>query len=202
MGNSFEKRIIELVKKYAVVMIICVVVCAVGMAKIEGSKATTSYKAKLTVAVTPAEGYQKSTLEDIQKNEELVGLYAKISTSSKTLDRVAQYAGLDEKGRIALNSRVAVDFDKDGQYVDIYITADTEDEALKLADAEAKAVVEVSKEVRGEDILKVVSMPSKPLEAESVSTKGYYATGGVAGIFVGIIVSALLEMKRKKDVRN
>lgn len=202
MGNSFEKRIIELVKKYAVVMIICVVVCAVGMAKIEGSKATTSYKAKLTVAVTPAEGYQKSTLEDIQKNEELVGLYAKISTSSKTLDRVAQYAGLDEKGRIALNSRVAVDFDKDGQYVDIYITADTEDEALKLADAEAKAVVEVSKEVRGEDILKVVSMPSKPLEAESVSTKGYYATGGVAGIFVGIIVSALLEMKRKKYVRN
>ncbi|WP_304128255.1 hypothetical protein [Mogibacterium diversum] len=202
MGNSFEKRIIELVKKYAVVMIICVVVCAVGMAKIEGSKATTSYKAKLTVAVTPAEGYQKSTLEDIQKNEELVGLYAKISTSSKTLDRVAQYAGLDEKGRIALNSRVAVDFDKDGQYVDIYITADTEDEALKLADAEAKAVVEVSKEVRGEDILKVVSMPSKPLEAESVSTKGYYATGGVAGIFVGIIVSALLEMKRKKHVRN
>lgn len=198
MGNSFEKRIIELVKKYAVVMIICVVVCAVGMAKIEGSKATTSYKAKLTVAVTPAEGYQKSTLEDIQKNEELVGLYAKISTSSKTLDRVAQYAGLDEKGRIALNSRVAVDFDKDGQYVDIYITADTEDEALKLADAEAKAVVEVSKEVRGEDILKVVSMPNKPLEAESVSTKGYYATGGVAGIFVGIIVSALLEMKRKK----
>lgn len=198
MGNSFEKRIIELVKKYAVVMIICVVVCAVGMAKIEGSKASTSYKAKLTVAVTPAEGYQKSTLEDIQKNEELVGLYAKISTSSKTLDRVAQYAGLDEKGRIALNSRVAVDFDKDGQYVDIYITADTEDEALKLADAEAKAVVEVGKEVRGEDILKVVSMPNKPLEAESVSTKGYYATGGVAGIFVGIIVSALLEMKRKK----
>lgn len=198
MGNSFEKRIIELVKKYAVVMIICVAVCAVGMAKVEGSKASTSYKAKLTVAVTPAEGYQKSTLEDIQKNEELVGLYAKISTSSKTLDRVAQYAGLDEKGRIALNSRVAVDFDKDGQYVDIYITADTEDEALKLADAEAKAVVEVGKEVRGEDILKVVSMPSKPLEAESVSTKGYYATGGVAGIFVGIIVSALLEMKRKK----
>lgn len=202
MGNSFEKRIIELVKKYAVVMIICVVVCAVGMAKVEGSKASTSYKAKLTVAVTPADGYQKSTLEDIQKNEELVGLYAKISTSSKTLDRVAQYAGLDEKGRIALNSRVAVDFDKDGQYVDIYITADTEDEALKLADAEAKAVVEVSKEVRGEDILKVVSMPNKPLEAESVSTKGYYATGGVAGIFVGIIVSALLEMKRKKHVRN
>ena len=198
MGNSFEKRIIELVKKYALVMIICVVVCAVVMAKVEGSKATTSYKAKLTVAVTPAEGYQKSTLEDIQKNEELVGLYAKISTSSKTLDRVAQYAGLDEKGRIALNSRVAVDFDKDGQYVDIYITADTEDEALKLADAEAKAVVEVGKEVRGEDILKVVSMPNKPLEAESVSTKGYYATGGVAGIFVGIIVSALLEMKRKK----
>lgn len=202
MGNSFEKRIIELVKKYAVVMIICVAVCAVGMAKIEGSKAVTSYKAKLTVAVTPADGYQKSTLEDIQKNEELVGLYAKISTSSKTLDRVAQYAGLDEKGRIALNSRVAVDFDKDGQYVDIYITADTEDEALKLADAEAKAVVEVGKEVRGEDILKVVSMPNKPLEAESVSTKGYYATGGVAGIFVGIIVSALLEMKRKKHVRN
>lgn len=202
MGNSFEKRIIELVKKYAIVMIICVTVCAFAMAKIEGSKATTSYKAKLTVAVTPAEGYQKSTLEDIQKNEELVGLYAKISTSSKTLDRVAQYAGLDEKGRIALNSRVAVDFDKDGQYVDIYITADTEDETLKLADAEAKAVVEVSKEVRGEDILKVVSMPSKPLEAESVSTKGYYATGGVAGIFVGIIVSALLEMKRKKHVRN
>ena len=202
MGNSFEKRIIELVKKYAVVMIICVVVCAVVMAKVEGSKATTSYKAKLTVAVTPAEGYQKSTLEDIQKNEELVGLYAKISTSSKTLDRVAQYAGLDEKGRIALNSRVAVDFDKDGQYVDIYITADTEDEALKLADAEAKAVIEVGKEVRGEDILQVVSMPSKPLEAESVSTKGYYATGGVAGIFVGIIVSALLEMKRKKHVRN
>ena len=202
MGNSFEKRIIELVKKYAIVMIICVTVCAFAMAKIEGSKATTSYKAKLTVAVTPAEGYQKSTLEDIQKNEELVGLYAKISTSSKTLDRVAQYAGLDEKGRIALNSRVAVDFDKDGQYVDIYITADTEDEALKLADAEAKAVVEVSKEVRGEDILKVVSMPSKPLEAESVSTRGYYATGGVAGIFVGIIVSALLEMKRKKHVRN
>lgn len=202
MGNSFEKRIIELVKKYAIVMIICVTVCAFAMAKIEGSKATTSYKAKLTVAVTPAEGYQKSTLEDIQKNEELVGLYAKISTSSKTLDRVAQYAGLDEKGRIALNSRVAVDFDKDGQYVDIYITADTEDEALKLADAEAKAVVEVSKEVRGEDILKVVSMPSKPLEAESVSTKGYYATGGVAGVFVGIIVSALLEMKRKKHVRN
>ena len=165
-------------------------------------KASTSYKAKLTVAVTPADGYQKSTLEDIQKNEELVGLYAKISTSSKTLDRVAQYAGLDEKGRIALNSRVAVDFDKDGQYVDIYITADTEDEALKLADAEAKAVVEVGKEVRGEDILKVVSMPNKPLEAESVSTKGYYATGGVAGIFVGIIVSALLEMKRKKHVRN
>jgi hypothetical protein len=198
MGNSFEKRIIELVKKYAVVMIICVAVCAVGMAKVEGSKASTSYKAKLTVAVTPADGYQKSTLEDIQKNEELVGLYAKISTSSKTLDRVAQYAGLDEKGRIALNSRVAVDFDKDGQYVDIYITADTEDEALKLADAEAKAVVEVGKEVRGEDILKVVSMPNKPLEAESVSTKGYYATGGVAGIFVGIIVSALLEMKRKK----
>ena len=32
-----------------------------------------------------------------------------------------------------------VDFDKDGQYVDIYITADTEDEALKLADAEAKS---------------------------------------------------------------
>lgn len=202
MGNSFEKRIIELVKKYAIVMIICVTVCAFVMAKIEGSKASTSYKAKLTVAVTPAEGYQKSTLEDIQKNEELVGLYAKISTSSKTLDRVAQYAGLDEKGRIALNSRVAVDFDKDGQYVDIYITADTEDEALKLADAEAKAVVEVSKEVRGEDILKVVSMPNKPLEAESVSTKGYYATGGVAGIFVGIIVSALLEMKRKKHVRN
>lgn len=202
MGNSFEKRIIELVKKYAVVMIICVAVCAVGMAKVEGSKASTSYKAKLTVAVTPADGYQKSTLEDIQKNEELVGLYAKISTSSKTLDRVAQYAGLDEKGRIALNSRVAVDFDKDGQYVDIYITADTEDEALKLANAEAKAVVEVGKEVRGEDILKVVSMPNKPLEAESVSTKGYYATGGVAGIFVGIIVSALLEMKRKKHVRT
>ena len=198
MGNSFEKRIIELAKKYVVVMIICVAVCAVGMAKVEGSKASTSYKAKLTVAVTPADGYQKSTLEDIQKNEELVGLYAKISTSSKTLDRVAQYAGLDEKGRIALNSRVAVDFDKDGQYVDIYITADTEDEALKLANAEAKAVVEVGKEVRGEDILKVVSMPNKPLEAESVSTKGYYATGGVAGIFVGIIVSALLEMKRKK----
>lgn len=198
MGNSFEKRIIELAKKYVVVMIICVAVCAVGMAKIEGSKASTSYKAKLTVAVTPADGYQKSTLEDIQKNEELVGLYAKISTSSKTLDRVAQYAGLDEKGRIALNSRVAVDFNKDGQYVDIYITADTEEEALKLADAEAKAVVEVGKEVRGEDILKVVSMPNKPLEAESVSTKGYYATGGVAGIFVGIIVSALLEMKRKK----
>lgn len=202
MGNSFEKRIIELAKKYVVVMIICVAVCAVGMAKVEGSKASTSYKAKLTVAVTPADGYQKSTLEDIQKNEELVGLYAKISTSSKTLDRVAQYAGLDEKGRIALNSRVAVDFDKDGQYVDIYITADTEDEALKLADAEAKAVVEVGKEVRGEDILKVVSMPNKPLEAESVSTKGYYATGGVAGIFVGIIVSALLEMKRKKHVRT
>ena len=202
MGNSFEKRIIELAKKYVVVMIVCVAVCAVGMAKVEGSKASTSYKAKLTVAVPPADGYQKSTLEDIQKNEELVGLYAKISTSSKTLDRVAQYAGLDEKGRIALNSRVAVDFDKDGQYVDIYITADTEDEALKLADAEAKAVVEVSKEVRGEDILKVVSMPNKPLEAESVSTKGYYATGGVAGIFVGIIVSALLEMKRKKHVRN
>lgn len=202
MGNSFEKRIIELAKKYVVVMIICVAVCAVGMVKVEGSKASTSYKAKLTVAVTPADGYQKSTLEDIQKNEELVGLYAKISTSSKTLDRVAQYAGLDEKGRIALNSRVAVDFDKDGQYVDIYITADTEDEALKLADAEAKAVVEVGKEVRGEDILKVVSMPNKPLEAESVSTKGYYATGGVAGIFVGIIVSALLEMKRKKHVRN
>ena len=202
MGNSFEKRIIELTKKYVVVMIICVAVCAVGMAKVEGSKASTSYKAKLTVAVTPADGYQKSTLEDIQKNEELVGLYAKISTSSKTLDRVAQYAGLDEKGRIALNSRVAVDFDKDGQYVDIYITADTEDEALKLADAEAKAVVEVGKEVRGEDILKVVSMPNKPLEAESVSTKGYYATGGVAGIFVGIIVSALLERKRKKHVRN
>lgn len=202
MGNSFEKRIIELAKKYVVVMIVCVAVCAVGMAKVEGSKASTSYKAKLTVAVTPADGYQKSTLEDIQKNEELVGLYAKISTSSKTLDRVAQYAGLDEKGRIALNSRVAVDFDKDGQYVDIYITADTEDEALKLANAEAKAVVEVSKEVRGEDILKVVSMPNKPLEAESVSTKGYYATGGVAGIFVGIIVSALLEMKRKKHVRN
>ena len=198
MGNSFEKRIIELAKKYVVVMIVCVAVCAVGMAKVEGSKASISYKAKLTVAVTPADGYQKSTLEDIQKNEELVGLYAKISTSSKTLDRVAQYAGLDEKGRIALNSRVAVDFDKDGQYVDIYITADTEDEALKLADAEAKAVVEVGKEVRGEDILKVVSMPNKPLEAESVSTKGYYATGGVAGIFVGIIVSALLEMKRKK----
>ncbi len=198
MGNSFEKRIIELAKKYVVVMIVCVAVCAVGLAKVEGSKASTSYKAKLTVAVTPADGYQKSTLEDIQKNEELVGLYAKISTSSKTLDRVAQYAGLDEKGRIALNSRVAVDFDKDGQYVDIYITADTEDEALKLADAEAKAVVEVGKEVRGEDILKVVSMPNKPLEAESVSTKGYYATGGVAGIFVGIIVSALLEMKRKK----
>lgn len=202
MGNSFEKRIIELAKKYVVVMIVCVAVCAVGMAKVEGSKASTSYKAKLTVAVTPADGYQKSTLEDIQKNEELVGLYAKISTSSKTLDRVAQYAGLDEKGRIALNSRVAVDFDKDGQYVDIYITADTEDEALKLADAEAKAVVEVGKEVRGEDILKVVSMPNKPLEAESVSTKGYYATGGVAGIFVGIIASALLEMKRKKHVRN
>ena len=202
MGNSFEKRIIELAKKYVVVMIISVAVCAVGMAKVEGSKASTSYKAKLTIAVTPADGYQKSTLEDIQKNEELVGLYAKISTSSKTLDRVAQYAGLDEKGRIALNSRVAVDFDKDGQYVDIYITADTEDEALKLADAEAKAVVEVGKEVRGEDILKVVSMPNKPLEAESVSTKGYYATGGVAGIFVGIIVSALLEMKRKKHVRN
>ncbi len=198
MGNSFEKRIIELAKKYVVVMIVCVAVCAVGMAKVEGSKASTSYKAKLTVAVTPADGYQKSTLEDIQKNEELVGLYAKISTSSKTLDRVAQYAGLDEKGRIALNSRVAVDFDKDGQSVDIYITADTEDEALKLANAEAKAVVEVGKEVRGEDILKVVSMPNKPLEAESVSTKGYYATGGVAGIFVGIIVSALLEMKRKK----
>lgn len=202
MGNSFEKRIIELAKKYVVVMIVCVAVCAVGMAKVEGSKASTSYKAKLTVAVTPADGYQKSTLEDIQKNEELVGLYAKISTSSKTLDRVAQYAGLDEKGRIALNSRVAVDCDKDGQYVDIYITADTEDEALKLANAEAKAVVEVGKEVRGEDILKVVSMPNKPLEAESVSTKGYYATGGVAGIFVGIIVSALLEMKRKKHVRN
>ena len=202
MGNSFEKRIIELAKKYVVVMIVCVAVCAVGMAKVEGSKASTSYKANLTVAVTPADGYQKSTLEDIQKNEELVGLYAKISTSSKTLDRVAQYAGLDEKGRIALNSRVAVDFDKDGQYVDIYITADTEDEALKLANAEAKAVVEVGKEVRGEDILKVVSMPNKPLEAESVSTKGYYATGGVAGIFVGIIVSALLEMKRKKHVRN
>ena len=202
MGNSFEKRIIELAKKYVVVMIVCVAVCAVGMAKVEGSKASTSYKAKLTVAVTPSDGYQKSTLEDIQKNEELVGLYAKISRSSKTLDRVAQYAGLDEKGRIALNSRVAVDFDKDGQYVDIYITADTEDEALKLANAEAKAVVEVGKEVRGEDILKVVSMPNKPLEAESVSTKGYYATGGVAGIFVGIIVSALLEMKRKKHVRN
>ena len=68
MGNSFEKRIIELAKKYVVVMIVCVAVCAVGMAKVEGSKASTSYKAKLTVAVTPADGYQKSTLEDIQKN--------------------------------------------------------------------------------------------------------------------------------------
>ena len=198
MGNSFEKRIIELVKKYAVVMIICVVVCAVGMAKIEGSKASTSYKAKLTVAVTPVGGYQNSTLDDIKKNEELVGLYAKISTSSKTLDRVADYAGLDENGRIALNSRIAVDVAKEGQFVDIYITADTEDEALKLADAEAKAFVEMGKEVRGEDMLKVISMPKKPLEAESVSKKGYYVTGGVAGILVGIIVSALLEMKRKK----
>ena len=198
MGNSFEKRIIELVKKYAVVMIICVVVCAVGMAKIEGSKATTSYKAKLTVAVTPAEGYQKSTLEDIQKNEELVGLYAKISTSSKTLDRVAKYAGLDEKGREALDSSFTVDIAKDGQYVDIYITGNTEDETLKLAEAEARAFVDEGKEIRGEDMLKVISMPRKPLATESVSKKGYYATGAVAGIFVGIIVSALLEMKRKK----
>ncbi|ASS37348.1 YveK family protein [Mogibacterium pumilum] len=198
MENSFEKRIIELVKKYAVVMIICMAVCAVVMAKVEGSKASTSYKAKLTVAVTPVDGYQNSTLDDIKKNEELVGLYAKISTSSKTLDRVAEYAGLDENGRIALNSRVAVDIAKEGQFVDIYITADTEDEALKLADAEAKAFVEVGKEVRGEDMLKVISMPKKPLEVESVSKKGYYATGGVAGIFVGIIVSALLEMRRKK----
>ena len=39
MGNSFEKRIIELAKKYVVVMIVCVAVCAVGMAKVEGSKA-------------------------------------------------------------------------------------------------------------------------------------------------------------------
>ena len=198
MGNSFEKRIIELVKKYAVVVIICVVVCAALMAKVEGSKASTSYKAKLTVAVTPVDGYQNSTLDDIKKNQELVGLYAKISTSSKTLDRVAEYAGLDENGRIALNSRVAVDVAKEGQFVDIYITGNTEDETLKLADAEAKAFVEVGKEVRGEDMLKVISMPSKPLEVETVSKKGYYATGGVAGVFVGIIVSAFLEMRRKK----
>lgn len=198
MENSFEKRIIELVKKYAVVVIICVVVCAALMAKYEGSKASSSYKAKLTVAVTPVDGYQNSTLDDIKKNQELVGLYAKISTSSKTLDRVAQYAGLDENGRIALNSRVAVDIAKEGQFVDIYITGNTEDETLKLADAEAKAFVEVGKEVRGEDMLKVISMPSKPLEVETVSKKGYYATGGVAGVFVGIIVSALLEMRRKK----
>lgn len=198
MGNSFEKRIIELVKKYAVVVIICVVVCAALMAKVEGSKASTSYKAKLTVAVTPVDGYQNSTLDDIKKNQELVGLYAKISTSSKTLDRVAEYAGLDKNGRIALNSRVAVDVAKEGQFVDIYITGNTEDETLKLADAEAKAFVEVGKEVRGEDMLKVISMPSKPLEVETVSKKGYYATGGVAGVFVGIIVSAFLEMRRKK----
>ena len=48
-------------------------------------------------------------------------------------------------------------------------------------------------------MLKVISMPKKPLEAEGVSKKGYYATGAVAGVFVGIIVSALLEMKRKKS---
>ena len=90
-------------KKYAVVMIICIAVCAIVMAKVEGSKASTSYKAKITVAITSVNGYQNSTLDDIKKNQELVGLYAKISTSSKTLDAAAKYAGLDNKGRKSLN---------------------------------------------------------------------------------------------------
>lgn len=198
MENSFEKKIIRLVKKYAVLMIICIAVCAIVMAKVEGSKASTSYKAKITVAITSVNGYQNSTLDDIKKNQELVGLYAKISTSSKTLDAAAKYAGLDDKGRESLNSRVAVDVAKEGQFVDIYVTGVNEEETLKLADAEAKAFLEVGKEIRGEDMLKVISMPRKPLEAESVSKKGYYVTGGVAGLFVGIIVSAFLEVRRKK----
>ena len=122
MGNSFEKRIIELAKKYVVVMIVCVAVCAVGMAKVEGSKASTSYKAKLTVAVTPADGYQKSTLEDIQKNEELVGLYAKISTSSKTLDRVAQTQGSTKRAELHLIQELQLILIRMVRYVDIYIT--------------------------------------------------------------------------------
>ena len=182
MENSFEKKIIRLVKKYAVVMIICIAVCAIVMAKVEGSKASTSYKAKITVAITSVNGYQNSTLDDIKKNQ----------------DAAAKYAGLDDKGRESLNSRVAVDVAKEGQFVDIYVTGVNEEETLKLADAEAKAFLEVGKEIRGEDMLKVISMPRKPLEAESVSKKGYYVTGGVAGLFVGIIVSAFLEVRRKK----
>ena len=68
MENSFEKKIIRLVKKYAVVMIICIAVCAIVMAKVEGSKASTSYKAKITVAITSVNGYQNSTANADRKS--------------------------------------------------------------------------------------------------------------------------------------
>ncbi len=81
-------------------MIVCVAVCTSQIIRIEGSQGySTSYKAKLTVAVTPAADIRKSTLEDIQKNEELVGLYAKISTSSDSQPCSSVRRGLTKRGK-------------------------------------------------------------------------------------------------------
>lgn len=200
MNKNFEDNVVNIIKKYFFILIIFMIIGAFTMAKVEGSKANESYSAKATIAVTSAEGYGNSTLDDIKKNQSLVAFYAKLATSSLTFDKVVKAADLDNDTANMLSKIVTTTFDKDAQYIDITITTEDKNKTLKIAKAEVNALIEIGRTVRGEDMLKTVSYPQDIEKNVSASKKGFYLTGAVGGLIIGLVVVAVLH--KQKNVRS
>lgn len=187
MKNNFEYKMLITLKKYFLIILIISILAGAFALVYNKKTVKKEYSAKATILINNIDGYgENSTLKDIQKNQKLVGIYSKLSTSNIVLSEVIKELDTKNLNVDNLKEMINVTPDEVSSTFDIEVKNPNKDFAFKIANAEIKSLSKISKDIVGEQKLEIISSPQKPNKPEvnRVNNKMYAIIGFIAGFLI------------------
>ena len=199
MESNWAYRILKAMKQHLIMVILIILICSIGLYKYSATKVVPTYNTTATLAVTSADGYENSTVDDIEKNKNLVALYVKLGTSTEVFNMVKEKLEMNDNEGNSLSNKISISGDSEAQYIDISVTDADKNEAFEIANAEVESLISAGIDLRGENQLKILSSPKEPvLSSGGANGKSYFITGGIVGCLLGAVLSVFMERKNKE----
>ena len=195
--DSMEVKLFKILKKNLLFILIGALLISSAVVVYNKSKFVPKFSATVTILISSQGGEDESNLEGINRNQQLVPTYAKLALSSKVLENVLKDERFSHMNIEMIRSMVSIQENATGQFIDIYANGE-KDIVVPLSIKVAESLKTVGIQVRKEDLVSIINIPSNPIQTNSFHWERIMASSFFISLFFIISLLYVKTMVVKK----